>query len=136
MADVSIKCELYWAFHHKPNPKAQNKYTIDLANLSDAQVQQLQKMGLKVRTKDTQPQKGRFITVKSTKPFNLFDEDGTELPAETVVGNGTKATVKVYAWKWDNEYGAGISPGIASNNLVLNELKEPVDMNAAEDIVL
>lgn len=118
---VVVKADLMWAYLDTPSKKSK-KYQVDLCNLSDQAVTALKNSGVKVR--NDKPEKGAFITVKSTKyPIKAELEDGT--PVECKVKNGSKgiATVKPYEWKWDGD--SGVSAGI--NKLVITDLIEYVE---------
>jgi hypothetical protein len=118
---VVVKADLMWAYLDTPSKKSK-KYQVDLCNLSDQAVTALKNSGVKVR--NDKPEKGAFITVKSTKyPIKAELEDGT--PVECKVKNGSKgiATVKPYAWNWEGSSGVGTGVG----KLVITDLKEYVE---------
>jgi hypothetical protein len=104
---VKFRAEIMWAYLTSINPQA-NKYTVDLCNLNERTVEALEGMGINVLTNAKKPEKGHYITCKSTYPIPAEDESGTEI--KVGVGNGSKAIVMVkpYKWEWKNK--SGISP--------------------------
>lgn len=120
---VVIKADLMWAFLDTPNKKSK-KYQVDLCNLSDQAIAALKDSGVKV--KNDKPEKGSYITAKSSKyPIKAELEDGS--PVKCKVSNGSKAvaTVKPYMWSWDGDTGIGV--GI--NKLVITDLIEYDEAN-------
>lgn len=114
-----IKAEIKWAFLHKPNEKAGNKYTVDLCNLSDRAVEALQKRGVKVNHKEGS---GNFITCKSKHPIRAYDDGGAEIDADVKVGNGSKGicTLDFYEWTYLGKKGWSASV----KKLVITDLIE------------
>jgi hypothetical protein len=106
---VKIKAEVMWCFHNKQNEMS-NKYQVDLCNLSEGAVKAIQNLGLEVRKRDDKPEKGYFITAKSSIPIKVFSQDGDDL-AEVAIGNGSKAVVLLssYEWQWKNKSGCSAS---------------------------
>lgn len=116
---VKISGDLMWAFLDTPN-ELSGKYTVDICNLSEADVRKLEDAGVQVRNKE---EKGFFITAKSTNyPIKAFDSAGKVITAK--VGNGSKgvALVNFYDHKFSKQYGLGV--GI--NKLVVTDLVEYV----------
>lgn len=122
MANIekSVKCQVdgMWAFLNRPSEKS-GKYQVDLCNLSDAAVKALEEVGLSPRQRADKPEKGWFLTAKSTYEIKPVDPKGNEI--NDAVGNGSKAIayVKPYEWKWQAK--KGISPSILK--LVITDLK-------------
>lgn len=110
-----------WASTTEPN-KRSGKYQMDLCNLSKEDVAALSKLGIKTRTKDTDPDKGHFITVKSLKPMIILDEDGQPLAGDVKIANGSKAKAIISAYEWNGTYGKGVSPSLIKAKIT--ELKE------------
>ena len=72
---VKVKSTIMWCFHNKPNEMS-NKFQVDLCNLSDNAVKALESLGIEVRKREDKPEKGFFITCKSTIPMKIFDASG------------------------------------------------------------
>jgi len=68
---VKVKATIMWCFHNKPNEMS-NKFQVDLCNLSDNAVKALESLGLEVRKREDKPEKGFYITCKSTVPMKVF----------------------------------------------------------------
>lgn len=146
MADKTIQCEAYWFFHHKKNPLLEDTkrpYSVDLCNLSENQRDELMKINIRARQNPNKPEKGWHITIKSGKPIELLDEAGNKLSEDTVIGNGSTITAEIYAWdvrpymkgklKADE---TGFAPGLSKAQVIVNSIKEPVNMAKAEEIIL
>lgn len=125
---VKIKADIMWAFLDKPNEMS-GKYQVDLCNLSDKAVEALESMGLDVKTKEG---KGKFITCKSTRPINIYDDGGAMLD-NSRLGNGSKAVALVGAWEWQYQKKKGTSPGL--KKLVITDFKA-YDGGEAAELVL
>lgn len=110
--------ELMWPFLYERN-KLSGKFQVDLVNLSDDQVQLIEKTGVSVRQKDD---KGFFITCKSTNyEITPYDKNGDVIPANVKVGNGSKATIMLKPYSWKSPTGtSGMSMGISK--LVVTDL--------------
>ena len=111
LADV----ELMWPFLYERN-KLSGKYQVDLVNLSDEQVADIEKTGVTVRSDANKPEKGFFVTCKSTN-YEITPY------ASTKIGNGTRASLMVKPYSWKSPTGnSGVSLGISK--LVITELEE------------
>jgi len=101
------------------------KYTVQLANLSDAAVEKLEELGVKVSFKDGDKyERGNFITCKSKFPIIPKDVDGNSFEGMTErVGYGSvvRAAVKPIEWKMGGR--SGVSPRIQF--MVIDKLVEP-----------
>ena len=101
------------------------KYTVQLANLSDAAVEKLEELGIKVSFKDGDKyERGNFITCKSKFPIVPKDVDGNSFEGMTErVGYGSvvRAAVKPIEWKMGGR--SGVSPRIQF--MVIDKLVEP-----------
>ena len=75
-ANINLKCQLYWPNLTMKNQLA-DKYTVDLALLSDEAVTALEDMGLKVNNKGDD--RGYYITCKSNNKYRAFQPDGGEI---------------------------------------------------------
>lgn len=102
-----------------------NKYTVQLANLSDAAVEKLEELGIKVSFKDGDKyERGNFITCKSKFPIVPKDVDGNSFEGMTErVGYGTvvRAAIKPVEWKMGGR--SGVSPRLQF--MVIDKLVEP-----------
>jgi hypothetical protein len=119
---LTVAGDIYWAALSTPNNLSQ-KYQFDLCNLSDAAVAELEKAGIKYKTKENKPEQGRFITVKSSKyVIKAFDAKTNEqLPENIKVGNGTKA--KALIKPYPNRAPGAQSPMCAgASNIYITEL--------------
>lgn len=142
MERVKVKADIYWASTDRVNDNS-GKYQVDLCNLSDAAVKALESMGLEVKTKESAPQMGSFITCKSKLPIKSYMDDGQQLtgfpqkddgtpsPQSVKIGNGSTgiALVGFYDWTYKNK--SGVSPSL--NKLVVTNLIKYED--GVEDIV-
>lgn len=103
MSNVVVNADIYWAFLNHLNMN--EKYSVDLCNLSDAAVEKLQSMGLSCNSNPKQPEKGKFITCKSGYPIKAYNGAGdliTEIYDENLkVANDSKgrAVLSYYDWK-------------------------------------
>jgi protein-tyrosine-phosphatase len=89
--EIRFNTELQWVYHNRINTNfGGTKYSLDCINLSSAAVKAMKDMGLEPRVRSEKPEKGTFITGKSSKPIPIVDKNG--LPIENV-GNGSKAIV-------------------------------------------
>jgi hypothetical protein len=106
---VKVKATVMWCFHNKPNEMS-GKFQVDLCNLSDNAVKALESVGLEVRKREDKPEKGFYITCKSTVPMKVFDAGGNDL-INVAIGNGSTATavVSTYSWSWKNKKGTSAS---------------------------
>ena len=131
---VKVKADIFWAQSmHTPSTMS-GRYEVTLANLSEAAVNALESIGLKVRTRADKPDQGFFMLCKSMKfPIQAYDEQGKEIPASVLIANGTKATAVVGAFSWKDPTGKrGTSPAL--KKLVVTQLIEyNKDANAGSD---
>lgn len=119
---VKVQAEIMWAFLDTPN-QLSGKYQVDLCNLSKEAIQTLESMGVNIRKKAEQPEKGFFITAKSSN-YPIKTEDTQGNPVTVKVGNGSRgiALLKPYEYTYQKKKGVGV--GI--NKLTITELKEYV----------
>ena len=110
--NVMVNCDLFWPNLTHKNELA-GKYTVDLANLSDAAVTALEDLGLNIHNKGDE--RGQYITCKSKNKYRAFNPDGTELlikgrtprddeddpESGVVVGNGSKARCLIGYYDWE-----------------------------------
>lgn len=117
---IKVQADIMWAFLDTPN-QLSGKYQVDLCNLSKEAIQSLESMGVNVRKKSEQPEKGFFITAKSVNyPIKTEDQQGNPITAK--VGNGSRgiALLKPYEYTYQKKKGVGV--GI--NKLIVTELVE------------
>ena len=144
-ANVTLNCKLFWPCLTHKNELA-GKYSVDLANLSDAAVTALEDMGLTVHNKGDERE--NYITCKSQNKFRVFNEDGSELsikgrtprsddddPNEgVVVGNGSESVCLVGYYAWEYLKKSGRSPTlkrITMKELVAFDSDEDANMDVA-----
>lgn len=117
---VKVQGTIMWAFLDTPN-NLSGDYQVDICNLSDAAVSVLTDLGINVRTKEDQPEKGHFITAKSKNyATKTVDLDGN--PITDKVGNGSKGVALIKPWHYPagKGYKAGVTACI--NKLVVTDL--------------
>lgn len=127
---LKIKCKIMWAFLNEVNQMS-GKYQVDLTDLSKAAVDALAAQGIEAGHKDGQ---GFYITCKSVKyPIEAQLADGSRVPQDVKVGNGSEAwaIVTPYDWKFKNK--TGRSPSL--KKLVITELvKFEKEVNPADAV--
>lgn len=123
---IKIKGDIMWAFLDRKNEMS-DRYQVDLCNLSQAAVGALEDMGITVNSK---PEKGFFITCKSTNPIRAYI-DGNEL-CDVAIGNGSEgvAVISTYEWSWKGK--TGISPSL--RKLEVTKLEVYEDAEEALDV--
>lgn len=97
----------YWAFLNKKNEMA-GKYTLDVGQLDAATVKELRDNGLNVRTKESkegQPDRGEFITLKGVYPPKIVDSQLNPIPRDTLIGNGSLVRVTGKPFSGNNKFG-------------------------------
>ena len=121
---------LYWPNLYERN-RMSGKFQVDLAQLSDAQVEKLEDMGIKVRNKGNEEE--NFVTAKSAKyEIKPYDTSGNELK-DVTVGNGTKATVLFDTYEWKSPTGnKGVSLSI--KKLVVTDLVEYAAAESEDEV--
>jgi hypothetical protein len=115
---LKVQAEIMWAFLDTPN-QLSGKYQVDLCNLTKGAIDALKSMGVEVRSRADQPEKGTYITAKSVNyPIKTEDSNGNPIAAK--VGNGSKgiALLKPYEYTFKGKKGVGV--GI--NKLVVTDL--------------
>jgi len=110
------------------------KYTVQLANLSDAAVKKLEELGVKVAYKDGDKyERGNYITCKSKFPIIPKDVDGNSFEGMTErVGYGTIVRAAVKPVEWTMGGRSGVSPRIAF--MVIDKLVEPETSSNSPDL--
>ena len=132
---VKVKATVMWCFHNKPNEMS-GKFQMDLCNLSDNAVKALESLGLDVRKREDKPEKGFFITCKSTVPMKVFDASGNDLN-DVAIGNGSTATAVVgaYEWAWKNKKGVSATlTKLVVDDLVAYSAADQVE-EAADEVL-
>jgi hypothetical protein len=108
--NIVVNGDIYWAFLNNKNMN--DKFSVDLCNLSKAAVEKLQSMGLNANSNAKQPEKGQFVTCKSGYPIKAYNSAGdliTEIYEDGLkVANESKARAVLTAYDWNN--GNGRSP--------------------------
>ena len=127
--------ELMWPFLYERN-KLSNKYQVDLVNLTGDQVEAIEKTGCKVRQDSDKPEKGFFITCKSTNyEITPYDKNGEIISREIKVGNGSRANLMVKPYSWKSPTGtSGMSLGISK--MVVTDLNAYTPEPAEEEETL
>ena len=75
--NVMVKCDLFWPNLTHPNKlDSRGRYTVDLANLSDAAVTAMEDMGIPVNNKGDE--RGSYVTCKSINKYRAYRSDGSE----------------------------------------------------------
>lgn len=116
---VKVQADIMWAFLDTPN-QLSGRYQVDLCNLTKDAVAALEGMGIPVRTKEGQPEKGQFVTAKSFNyPIKAEDSNGNPIVAK--VGNGSKGIALVKPYEYSYKGKKGVGAGI--NKLLVTDLK-------------
>lgn len=123
-----VDVTLFWPFLNEKNDLS-GKYQVDLSNLSDAQVEKLEDLGLTVRNKGDD--RGNFLTAKSSKfPITPYSTSGDDLSG-VQIGNGSKATILFDTYEWNFKNKTGVSLGI--KKLIVTDVVEYNKGGAAEE---
>lgn len=137
MENAMIKIAATVAFPSLTRPdQMSGKYSVQLANLSDAAAEKLEELGINVKFKDDSYGRGRFIETKSNFPIDnskyqtVVDDQGLALDAN-LVGPGSKVvcTLKTFDWKMGGK--AGVSARLVK--MQVNELAQAESLNANDD---
>lgn len=108
---VKVQADIMWAFLDTPN-NLSGKYQVDLCNLSKEAIQALEAMGINVRKKSEQPEKGFFVTAKSANfPIKVEDDKGNPITAK--VGNGSRGIALIKPYKYTYQKKEGVGAGIS-----------------------
>jgi hypothetical protein len=133
--NVMVKCDLFWPNLTHPNKlDSRGRYTVDLANLSDAAVTAMEDMGIPVNNKGDE--RGSYVTCKSINKYRAYRSDGSEwlikgrTPRDeeddpesgVIVGNGSKAKCLVGYYDWEYLKKKGRSATL--KRLVIDEVVE------------
>jgi hypothetical protein len=128
---VKIVGELFWSnwmnnFNKKFN-EANDKYECTIGNLSSGDVEKLESLGIKIKTKDNM---GNYIVGKSKFLFEPVDEAGNKVEIDTI-GNGTKVVALVSSYRHRMSAKFGAAPSV--KKLIVTELKTYVPSTAPDD---
>lgn len=131
---VIVEGVMYWPFLTRVNKMA-DKYTFDLGQLSDDAVQAIKSLGTSstVRTKEKRseddPDRGRFITIKSVYPIRFKDKTKQDVPEEDLsrLGSGTKVKVKLAPYVSKKGHGTFIG-------MVAGVVLDPVYYEVQDDL--
>lgn len=109
---TKLKATMMWANLNLVNEMS-GKYQVDLCNLSDKAVEELAKDGITAAeaTKEGD-ERGVYITCKSTYPILAYYDDGSEVPSNVLVGNGSLAVASIRPYEWNFKGKKGTSPTI------------------------
>jgi len=133
--NVMVKCDLFWPNLTHPNKlDSRGRYSVDLANLSDAAVTAMEDMGIPVHNKGDE--RGSYVTCKSTNKYRAYKSDGSEwlikgrTPRDeeddpesgVIVGNGSKAKCLIGYYDWEYLKKKGRSATL--KRLVIDEVVE------------
>lgn len=111
-----------WSNLHHVNEMS-GKYQVDLTNLSDKAIEELAKDGITaVESKKAGDERGVYITCKSTYPILAYYDDGSEVPSNIQIGNGTLAVATIKPYEWNFKGKTGVSPTIV--RLIVTKLIE------------
>jgi hypothetical protein len=140
MADTNtaiIEATLYWPNLDRPNDMS-GKYQVDLGNLDDAALKILKGLGIEPRDgspkKDTDPDKGQFVTAKSNYAIKVVFKNGVEQVDPSLIGNGTVAKVKVNSFDWKFKGKTGTSLGAQKLQVISLAKYEAAADNDFEDV--
>lgn len=113
------------------------KYSIQLANLSDAAAEKLEELGMNVKFKDDAYNRGRFIECKSKFPIDnskfqtVVDDQGLPIdPDQVGPGSKVEALLKTYEWSMGGR--SGVSAYVTK--LVVKELAKAEALATNDDL--
>lgn len=109
---TKLKATMMWSNLHHVNEMS-GKYQVDLSNLSDKAIEELAKDGITAsESKKAGDERGVYITCKSTYPILAYYEDGSEVPSNIQIGNGSLAVATIKPYEWNFKGKTGVSPTI------------------------
>lgn len=138
MENNMVKVAATVAFPSLTRPdQMSGKYSIQLANLSDAAAEKLEELGMNVKFKDDSYGRGRFIECKSKFPIDnskyptVVDDQGLAMDPEAVgPGSKVEALLKTYSWKMGGRSGVGAYV----TKLLVKEVAEAQGLSEADDM--
>lgn len=89
-------------FKREPS-ELEDKYVVNLTNLSASDIKILEKKGITIRDeKDNEKRKGwgKYVVAKSQYAPKVVDKNKKEIPESVMVGNGTIANAAVHVYDW------------------------------------
>jgi hypothetical protein len=101
-----------------------------LANLSDAAVEALTGLGVKVKTREGMPDLGHYVASKSKFQFEPVDEEGNKIDPKKL-GNGSKVVALVSAW--DHKMAKMHGKSVRIHKLIVTDLKVYDPQGSVED---
>lgn len=113
------------------------KYSIQLANLSDAAAEKLEELGMNVKFKDDSYGRGRFIECKSKFPIDnskfqtVVDDQGLPVDPD-LVGPGSKVEALLKTYSYNVGGRAGVSAYVTK--LVVKELAKAEALATNDDL--
>ena len=113
---VLNEVEVMWACVHEVNEMS-GKYQVDAINLNKEQVKAIESESIEVQTCDrTEGNRGRFVTLKSTRPIKVVDLN--KRPLTDLVGNGSICNIAWNPFDWKFKKKTGISAGLQALQVV------------------
>ena len=126
--------ELMWA-HFDETDNMSGKYQVDMVNLTPEHIKLVTSLGLEVKTKDNKPEKGSFITARSTKPIMALDAEGNLLKAK--VANGSRANTLLSYYTYPRPTGGlGYAPSIKKIKVIDLKQYDPAGDDDFDDDML
>lgn len=109
---TKLKATMMWSNLHHVNEMS-GKYQVDLSNLSAKAIEELAKDGITAsESHKAGDERGVYITCKSTYPILAYYEDGSEVPSNIQIGNGSLAVATIKPYEWNFKGKTGVSPTI------------------------
>jgi len=109
---TKLKATMMWSNLHHVNEMS-GKYQVDLSNLSAKAIEELAKDGITAsESNKAGDERGVYITCKSTYPILAYYEDGSEVPSNIQIGNGSLAVATIKPYEWNFKGKTGVSPTI------------------------
>jgi hypothetical protein len=109
---TKLKATMMWSNLHHVNEMS-GKYQVDLSNLSAKAIEELAKDGITAsESSKAGDERGVYITCKSTYPILAYYEDGSEVPSNIQIGNGSLAVATIKPYEWNFKGKTGVSPTI------------------------
>lgn len=136
---VIIEATLYWPNLNRVNDMS-GKYQVDLGSLGKEAIKVLQDNGIDVKTdprkKEENPDRGQYVTAKSTYPFKVLFKQGVEVVDPSLIGSGSTARIKFspYEWTFKGKKGVSVSTKIVQvTDLVKYERDEDPDFAGSSE---
>lgn len=133
---LKIKATVAFPSFTRPNQMS-GKYSVQLANLSDAAVSKLEELGVVAKFKDDAYGRGQFIECKSGYPIDnskyetVLDDAGLPMDADKV-GPGSKVEAVIKTFDWTMGARSGTSARIVK--LVVRELAKAEAVASFDDM--